>query len=137
MPTVTASTSMPTLPPLPTFDDLLDDDTGLLTRFSDAVFSVAHRFVQGVRTRRDFASAYVQAITHYLQTFASCDFFGILDIEVKAGRPESAEERARCVRSRRAARKRLDMLGASLPKSVHKALVSFAVLGGRCGRLAA
>lgn len=27
MPTVTASTSMPTLPPLPTFDDLLDDDT--------------------------------------------------------------------------------------------------------------
>ncbi len=137
MPTVTASTPMPIMPLLPEIDELDNHEPGLATRFADAMFSAAHRFVQGVRTKRDFASAYVLAITRYLQTFASCDFFGILDIEVKAGRSASAKERACCVRSRRAARKRLDKLGASLPESVHKALVSFAVLGGRCGRLAA
>lgn len=137
MPTVTASTPMPTMPLLPEFDALADDDTGLSTKFYSAMFSAAHRFVTGVRAKRDFASAYVSAITYYLQTFTACDYFTILDIEVKAGRTESAAERTRCVRSRRAARKALDQLGLSLPQSVHKALVSFAILGGRCGRLAA
>ena len=128
MPTVTASTPMPIMPLLPEFDSLSDDETGLSTRFYAAT---AHRFVTGVRAKRSYAEAYVSALTHYLQTFTACDY------EVKAGRTESAAERARCVRSRRAARKALDQLGARLPESVHNTLVSFVVIGGRCGRLAA
>ncbi len=133
MPTVTASTPMPIMPLLPEFDSLSDDETGLSTRFYAALYATAHRFVTGVRAKRSYAEAYVSALAHYLQT---CDYFTILDIEVKAGRTESAAERAR-VRSRRAARAALDQLGLSLPAQVHKALVSFAILGGRCGRLAA
>ena len=128
MPTVTASTPMPIMPLLPEFDSLSDDETGLSTRFYAALYATAHRFVTGVRAKRSYAEAYVSALAHYLQTFTACDYFTILDIEVKAGRTESAVERARCV---------LDQLGLSLPAQVHKALVSFAILGGRCGRLAA
>ena len=143
MNTVTASTKttrtkpMPILPICPDLDSLQDDETGLSTRLFAALFSAAHTFVIGVRAKRDFATAYVSALTYYLQTFGACEFFGILAIEVKAGRADSAAERARCVRSRRAARRQLDALGKSLPESIHKALVTFAVLGGRCGRLSA
>lgn len=137
MPTVTASTPMPIMPLLPEFDSLSDDETGLSTRFYAALYATAHRFVTGVRAKRSYAEAYVSALTHYLQTFTACDYFTLLEIEVKAGRTESAAERARCVRSRRAARAALDQLGARLPESVHNTLVSFVVLGGRCGRLAA
>lgn len=98
MPTVTASTPMPIMPLLPEFDSLSDDETGLSTRFYAALYATAHRFVTGVRAKRSYAEAYVSALTHYLQTFTACDYFTLLEIEVKAGRTESAAERARSVR---------------------------------------
>lgn len=130
-----SATKMPTLPILPDFDTLLESDLG--TRLSAAIFAVAHRFVAGVRAKRSFAESYVMAITRFLQSLGSCDFFGILETEIESGLSLSQAERRRCVQNRRDARRDLDRLGMSLPVNVHETLVSYIALGERCGRLAA
>ncbi len=132
-----SATKMPILPISPDFDTLLEDETDLGSRLSAAIFAVAHSFVGGVRAKRNFAGAYVMAITRYLQSLGSCDFFGILTAEIDSGLILSQAERERCVRNRRDARRELDRLGMSLPTNIHKTLVSYIALGERCGRLAA
>jgi hypothetical protein len=130
-----SATKMPILPISPDFDTLLESDLG--TRLSAAIFAVAHRFVAGVRAKRTFAEAYVMAITRYLQSLGSCDYFGILETEIESGLSLSRAERQRCVKNRRDTRRDLDRLGMSLPTNIHETLVSYTTLGGRCGRLAA
>lgn len=138
MPSETETKAMPILPILPDFDSLLDDDPGLSARLSAALYLAAHRFVKdGVKAKRDFASAYTAAITRYLQSLSPCAFFGALETKIVAGVEEAKVDRKRCVRFRRDSRRRLDSLGRNLPANVHNTLVSYVALGERCGRLAA
>jgi hypothetical protein len=124
------TTTMPNLPLLPELDALLDDDA-LCSRFVDAVYQAARKFVTGVRLRRDFAAEYVAALQHYMSLFAPCAWFDVLATESESGQAE----RKKYVLARRSARRRLDMLGARLPTSVHTKVTCFAILGGTCEQL--